>query len=100
KSTRDLAPADLDLQTIRGFMADLYRQGQSRASVGRKLSALRTFVRYLRREGWIETDPAALAVSPKREQKVPAHLSVDEMSRLLDTPDLSDPLGRRDRAIL
>jgi tyrosine recombinase XerC len=100
KTTSDLEPRDLDLQSIRAFLADLYRQGQSRASVARKLSALRTFVRYLRREGWIESDPAALAVSPRREQKVPAHLSIDEMSRLLEMPDVSEPLGRRDRAIL
>ena len=95
-----VAPLDLELATIRGFLADLHRQGQSRASAARKLSALRTFMRYLRREGWIENDPAALAVSPKRERKVPAHLSVDEMSRLLDVPDTATPLGRRDRAIL
>ncbi|MBM3817861.1 MAG: tyrosine recombinase XerC [Acidimicrobiia bacterium] len=96
----NLEPGNLELGTIRAYMAELYRQGQSRASVARKLSALRTFGRFLRREGWIEDDPAAHAVSPKREQKVPAHLSVDEMSRLLDVPDTSDPLGRRDRAIL
>jgi integrase/recombinase XerC len=93
-------PGDLDLSVIRAYMAELYRLGQSRASVARKLSALRTFVRFLRREGWIHTDPAALALSPKREHKVPAHLSIDEMSRLLEAPDTSDPLGRRDRAIL
>ena len=81
-------------------MADLYRQGHARTSVARKLSALRAFGRYLRREGWIETDPAALAVGPKREQKIPAHLSMDEMSRLLEMPDVSTALGRRDRAIL
>jgi integrase/recombinase XerC len=95
-----LEPAHLELATIRAFMADLYRQGHARASVARKLSALRAFGRYLRREGWIESDPAALAVAPKREQKVPAHLSMDEMSRLLEMPDASDALGRRDRAIL
>ena len=81
-------------------MADLYRQGQARASVSRKLSALRTFTRYMRREGWIEGDPVALAAAPKREQKVPAHLSMDEMSTLLATPDASNALGCRDRAIL
>jgi integrase/recombinase XerC len=95
-----IEPADLDLGMIRQFMGELYRQGQSRASVSRKLSALRTFVKFLRREGWIESDPAALAVSPRREVKVPAHLSMDEMSRLLEMPDTSEPLGRRDRAIL
>ena len=99
-SLEALQPSHLDLGTIRAFMADLYRQGHARTSVARKLSALRAFGRYLKREGWIEADPAALAVGPKREQKIPAHLSVDEMSRLLEMPDVSTALGRRDRAIL
>jgi integrase/recombinase XerC len=96
----NLEPGQLDLGTIRAFMADLYRQGHARTSVARKLSALRAFGRFLRREGLIETDPASLAASPKRERKVPAHLSIDEMTRLLEMPDVSDPLGCRDRAIL
>jgi integrase/recombinase XerC len=95
-----LEPGNLELGTIRAFLADLYRQGHARASVARKLSALRAFGRYLRREGWIDSDPASLAASPKRERKVPAHLSIDEMTRLLEMPDVSDPLGCRDRAIL
>jgi integrase/recombinase XerC len=97
---RNLEPGRLDLGTIRGFMASLYKAGQSRASAARKLSAIRSFTRFLRREGAIESDPAALAVSPKREQKVPTHLSMDEMSQLLEMPDVDEPLGRRDRAIL
>ena len=100
KKSSELVPTDVDLSSVRGFMADLYRQGQARASVSRKLSALRTFTRYMRREGWIEGDPVALAAAPKKEQKVPAHLSIDEMSTLLATPDASEPLGCRDRAIL
>ena len=96
----ELTPAQLDLAAIRAFMADLHRQGHARTSVSRKLSALRAFGRYLRREGIIEIDPASLAVSPKAEHKVPAHLSVDEMTRLLEMPDPGEPLGRRDRAIL
>ena len=100
KNRRDLQPTDISLTAVRAYMADLYRHGQARASVSRKLSALRSFSRYLRREGWIEGDPVALAAAPKREQKVPAHLSMDEMSKLLDVPDASEPLGKRDRAIL
>ena len=96
----NLEAGELDLDTIRAFMADLHRRGQTRTSVARKLSALRAFGRYLRREGVIEADPAALAVAPRRERRVPAHLSVDEMTRLLETPDGSDPLGCRDQAIL
>ena len=96
----DLTPAQLDLASVRGFMAELHRQGHARTSVSRKLSALRAFGRYLRREGIVETNPASLAASPKRDHKVPAHLSVDEMTRLLEMPDAGEPLGRRDRAIL
>ena len=95
-----LGPEALDLTGIRLFMAELYGQGHARASVARKLSALRAFGRFLRREGWVEGNPASLAVSPKREHKIPSHLSVDEMSRLLEMPDVHQPLGCRDRAIL
>lgn len=99
-NTSNLEPAHLQLGTIRAFMAELYRHGHARASVARKLSALRAFGRFLRREGLIDSDPASLAASPKRERKIPAHLSIDEMTRLLEMPDVSDPLGCRDRAIL
>jgi integrase/recombinase XerC len=96
----DLAPADFDHHGVRGFLADLYARGVSRASAARKLAALRTFGRYLRREGLIGQDPGALVSSPKREEKLPAHLGIDEMTALLETPDTSVPLGRRDRAVL
>jgi len=96
----NLEPGNLELGTVRAFMARLYKQGQARASVARKLSALRAFGRYMKREGWIDTDPSALAMAPRREQKVPAHLTIDEMTRLLEMPDGTEPLGRRDRAIL
>ena len=50
KPSAKLRPTDMDLSLIRAFMGDLYRQGQSRSSVARKLSALRGFGRFLRRE--------------------------------------------------
>jgi site-specific recombinase XerD len=96
----DLQPADITRPTIRGFLAELFRKGESRASAARKLAAVRTFLRYLKREGLIEADPGLLVVTPKREQKIPRHLEVDEMARLIETPDTTKPLGRRDRAIL
>ena len=100
KAVDRLRPDDLDRSVVRAYLAELYRKGQSRPSVARKLSSLRTFVRFLRREGWIEDDPVVLAPSPRRDRKVPAHLSMDEMTRLLAVPDGSTNLGRRDRAIL
>ncbi len=96
----ELTAADFDHAHIRAFLGDLHKRGNSRASAARKLAAIRTFGRYLRREGEIDGDPAALVGTPKREQRLPAHLGESEMSRLLEMPDTSDPLGRRDRAIL
>ena len=96
----DLQPDDLDYQALRGFLGDLHARGNSRSSAARKVSAVRTFARYLRREGVLDGDPGALVGSPKREQKIPHHLGVNEMDRLLETPDTTNPLGRRDRAIL
>src|SRR4029453_14892474 len=77
KPAGSLEPDDLDLGAIRTFMGQLHRQGHARASVARKLSALRALGRFLRREGWIEVDPASPAVAPKREQKTPAPLPGD-----------------------
>jgi integrase/recombinase XerC len=99
-AAEQLAASDLDLTSVRAFMAELHKEGQSRASTARKLSALRAFGRYLRREHVVESEPAMLAAAPKREQRMPAHLTVDEMTKLLDMPDQASPLGRRDRAIL
>ena len=95
-----LTPADLDLLSVQSHLADLGKAGKARSSVARKLSALRTFVRYLRREELIEHDPTARAVAPKRDQTLPTHLSEPEIARLIEMPSTTDPLGRRDRAIL
>ncbi len=100
KKMSQLAPDDLDMLSVRGHIADLNRAGKARSSVARKLSGLRTFVRYLRREEIIEHDPTAMAVAPKRDQTIPTHLSEPEIERLIETPNTGDPLGRRDRAIL
>jgi integrase/recombinase XerC len=97
---RDLTPDALDRGAIRSFLATLHAQGNSRATAARKLAAVRTFVRYLRREGIIASDPGALVATPKREVRMPAHLSETEMQQLVDAPDDEQPLGRRDHAIL
>jgi integrase/recombinase XerC len=96
----ELTPADLQADTVRDHIAELGRAGEAKSTVGRKISALRTFVRYLRREGHLEHDPTALTVAPKRGQTLPVHLTEQDMERLLEQPDASQPLGRRDRAIL
>jgi integrase/recombinase XerC len=96
----DVTVADFDHQNIRAFLGARHKAGNTRASAARKLAAIRAFGRYLRREGLIERDPARLVGTPRREQRLPAHLGESEMSRLLEMPDATQPLGRRDRAIL
>src|SRR4051794_22481142 len=97
---RELTPTQLDRLALRGFLGDLHKQGLSRATAARKLAAARTFLRFLRREGLIDDDPGALIATPKREVRMPAHLSEAEMSALIDAPAGSDALTARDRAIL
>jgi len=94
-----LVPGDLDRAAIRGFLAELHRRGLSRTSAARKLAGVRTFLRYLRRESLIDDDPGSLVPAPKRDVRMPTHLSEREMSALISAPD-DAPLGRRDRAIL
>lgn len=98
--TSDLPPSALDRHAIRDFLETLRAARQSRSTAARKLAAVRTFLRYLRYEGIISSDPGALVGTPRREIRVPAHLSEEQMTALLDGPDVSEPLGRRDRAIL
>ena len=97
---RDLQPSHCTRDALRGFLAQLHKQGLSRASAARKLAAVRTFLRYLRREGLIDDDPGGLVATPKRTIRIPAHLSEQEMTALLDAPAGDTALSRRDRAIL
>jgi integrase/recombinase XerC len=100
KKMSELGPGDLDMTTVRAHIVELNKAGKARASVARKLSGLRTFIKYLRREEIIDHDPAAMAVAPTRDQTIPVHLSEPEIERLIETPDTGNPLGRRDRAML
>lgn len=100
KKMSALGPADLDMTSVRSHIADLNKAGKARSSVARKLSALKTFMKYLRREEVMEHDPTAMATAPKRDQTIPVFLSEPEVTRLIETPNTGDPLGRRDRAIL
>ena len=99
-SRRRLMPADLDHRGVRAFLGELYRRGTAGASSARKLAAIRSFTRYLRREGQLEHDPGALVATPRIQRKIPPHLDIDEVRELLEAPDRATPLGRRDSAIL
>jgi integrase/recombinase XerC len=100
KPASAIDPRSVDSQAVRGFLDELHRRGSSRASVARRVSALRAFGRWLVREGHIDADPAALVGAPKVEQKLPTHLDIKEVVGMIESVDTSQPLGRRDRAIL
>ncbi len=91
---------DFEHRLVRDYLADTYERRQASSSSARKLAAVRTFARYLRREGLLENDPGTLLSAPKVERRMPAHMAVDEVGALLAAPDASTPLGLRDRAIL
>ena len=97
---RVVTPADLNHQSVRAFLGELFQLGTAGSTSARRLAAIRSFARYLRREGLLDHDPGALISAPRQVRKIPAHLDIDEMQALLDAPDSATPLGRRDRAIL
>ncbi len=93
-------PEKVEPETVLLFLEDLKRKGLSARSLARKLSALRTFFRFLELEGRLEKNPLALIESPKLPQNLPKVLTVEEVERLLAAPDTSTPQGLRDKAML
>jgi integrase/recombinase XerC len=91
---------DVNKQTLRAYLSHLMGCGFAKTSIARKLSAIRSFYRYLMREDMITANPAANTASPKLDRHLPEFLTVAEAKRLVESPDLSQPQGQRDRALL
>lgn len=94
------SPGDIDSRTMRRYLARLQKQGTSRRSVARKRSSLRSFFKYLIRKGLIETDPTTGLAMHKLEKRLPKFLRAEQVEALMQRPDISDPIGMRDAAIL
>ena len=90
---------EVDRHVLRGYLSHLMDEGFVKASIARKLSAIRSFYRYLLREGEVSASPVA-DTSPKLDKRLPTFLTLEEIERLLKAPDLSTPQGQRDRALL
>ncbi len=90
--------AIIDVVLLRRYLARLH-QKNSRTSIGRKLSALRTFFRYLVRQGVLEASPADSLATPRREQYLPKTLSVDEVTHFLDYSQSKQAPHLRDQAM-
>jgi len=91
---------EVDRHVLRDYLAHLVGRGIVKGSIARKLSAIRSFYRYLVREKIIEANPIKTVSSPKLDKRLPSFLTLAEVKKLLEAPDLSTPQGLRDRALL
>jgi len=90
----------VDYLTLRKYLAHLKTKQLSNRTIGRRLSCLRRFYRFLFTEGLIKNNPALLIASPKPDKKLPHFLTEEEAVRLIEMPPADTFLGLRDRAIL
>jgi integrase/recombinase XerC len=89
-----------DKYLVRGYLSFLMKEGIQKSSIARKMSAIRSFYKYLVREEMIQSNPVATIASPKLDRRLPSFLTISEVELLLNAPDLSTPQGQRNRAIL
>jgi integrase/recombinase XerD len=97
---RELKIKQVSRGDVVDFLSTLYRKGLDSRSVARHLATIRHFFRFLLLEGDVTEDPAANIESPKFRQGLPEFLTLDEVDRLLAQPDVSDPRGLRDKAMI
>ncbi|MHB8170488.1 MAG: tyrosine recombinase XerC [Thermincolia bacterium] len=97
---KQVEPRMINHLLVRRYLAVMQEKGLARTSIARKLASFRSFFKYLCREGILEESPLRSVSTPKLEKKLPRFLYQDDMQALLNAPDLTTPLGLRDRAIL
>lgn len=90
----------IDYLFLRKFLAQLRGKQYRPRTLSRKLSALRSFFKFLQREDLIRENPAVLLMSPKLDKMLPKFLSEEEMNKFIEAPSLEKVSGKRDRAIL
>ena len=85
---------------LRQYVSYLYDCGYAKSTIARRLACLRSFFRYCRREGLIDSNPAQALRTPRAGRKLPNFLSNRQVTQLIETPTAETPAGLRDRAIL
>jgi integrase/recombinase XerC len=93
-------PAGVDSLRLRRYSAWLAGRGYAPSTIARRLASLRSFFRFLRREGLVASDPSAGLRNPKQPRRLPRLLRVDEVIRLLEAVPIETSAGVRDRAML
>jgi integrase/recombinase XerC len=94
------AAAEIDVATLRGYVAYLHECQYARTTMARRLACLRSFFRFCSREGLAPTNPAKALRTPRVGRKLPHFLTNEQVVQLLEAPPANEPAGLRDRAIL
>ncbi|MCX5665726.1 MAG: tyrosine recombinase XerC [Candidatus Omnitrophica bacterium] len=98
-----LGSADInsvDHLVLRRFLAELRGKNYSKRTIARKLASLRSFFKFLYREGHLKSNPITAVSSPKLDKKLPKFLDIGKVTKLILSPDVKTESGLRDRAIL
>ncbi len=93
-------PEKIELADVRGFIAGQINKGLKKSTAGRRLATIRSFFRFLRREGYIKANPAMLVSTPKMPKLLPKFLTVDDVFSLMEQPEGIGFYPARDKAIL
>lgn len=100
QAVADVALEKIEYLHLRRYLAQIKTKNLRPRSVARKISAIRSFFKFLQREGHIKENPAVLLSTPKLDKKLPNFLTENEMTLLIDAPKLDNEAGFRDKAIL
>ena len=87
-------------ETIRGYLSYLHENKYKSKSISRMISSMRSFFKYLKVENVITNNPMTLISNPKLEKKLPKYLTINEVEKILNVPDMNDKIGIRDAFIL
>lgn len=93
-------PEDIDIIDVRGFIAEQIKSGLKKSTVGRRLASIRSFFKFLHREGYQKTNPAKFVSNPKVSKLLPKFLSIDDIFSLIEKPEGIGLIPARDRSIL
>ena len=93
-----LRPEQITNLMIRGYLVALHKKNK-KSTIARKLSAIRSFFKYLVKHGMLQTDPSSAVLTPKQSKPIPTYLVVDDMFRLLDAIETNTLFGKRNRAL-
>lgn len=96
----EISLEEISVEWVRSFLGDLTDQGLERKSMARKLATLRSFFKFLCKDGYLDHNPVQRISSPKLGRKLPEFLYLEQMEKLLQTPDCTTVLGTRDQVIL